>query len=333
MTFSKYNGSTVLITGGAGFIGSRLAKKLVDYGAKPIIIDNLHPQGGGNLYNIMSIIKKIHFLNKDIQSCVQNAIELSAIVGDCEYLFHLAGLTGHMDSMISPLIDLKQNVEATLNLLEFCREHHPKIRVIYTSTRQLYGSPTYLPVDEQHPVNPLDINGIHKLTSENYVNLYYKYHKIPTTILRLSNVYGPGLRVKDSKQMFLGAWLRSILEDKPFEIWGGEQKRDLIYVDDLCDAILLAALSSNTIGETYNIGGNESVSLNDLAKILTESARKKVLYHIKSYPQDRKPIEIGDIYLDSQKLKSAIAWSPNIDLRTGLSFTLNYYQQHLPGYL
>lgn len=328
MSNNNFTNRRVLITGGLGFIGSNLACRLVASGAKVTLVDSLVPQYGGNTVNIADIADKVTVNISD----VRDPHSMQYLVQGQDYLFNLAGQTSHMDSMHDPFTDMEINCKAQLSILEACRHHNPDIRIVYASTRQFYGKPEYLPVDEKHPLKPVDINGIHKLSGEWYHTLYSNVYDMNTCSLRLTNTYGPRMRVKDTRQTFVGIWVRLILEGKPFEVWEGHQKRDFTYVDDVVDAMLLAADHADTTGEAYNVGGMDVVSLNELAQILVNANDGGDVIH-KSYPEDRKRIDIGDYYADDTKLRTTFGWQPKVDLAQGLSRTLAYYRQHLPKYL
>lgn len=324
----EFSNKDILVTGGLGFIGSNLVQRLVSLGAKVTVLDNLNPNYGGNVFNLNTIKNQLSIHVDDIL----NAELLAKLLQGKDYVFHLAAQTSHMDSMTDPLNDLNVNARATLQLLELCRKINPAVRLVMTSTRQIYGKAQYLPVDEQHPLNPIDVNAIHKLAAEHYAELYYRYHKLNSSILRLTNVYGPGLRVKDAKQMFIGVWIRLILENKPFEVWGGEQLRDLAYVSDVCDALLRAA-GENAVGQIFNVGaGSAEISLVKLAEKLVTIAGQGS-YQVKEYPKDRQGIEIGNIYLNDEKLRTTTGWCPEVNLEQGLKKTLDYYREHLKEYL
>lgn len=328
-SLKKFSNKKVLITGGMGFIGSRLAGRLVELEANVTIIDNLNPLYGANLINIHRYKDKIECHIGDV---LDEAL-MNTLVKEKEYIFHLAAQTSHMDSMTDPLNDLNINAKATLQLLEICRKSNPNVHFIMGSTRQIYGRAQYLPVNETHPLKPLDINGIHKMAAEQYVNLYSEYHGLQSSILRFTNVYGPGLRIKDARQMFLGLWIRSVLEGKPFEVWGGDQLRDLAYVDDVCEALLAVADCKGAIGQIMNVGtASPSISLSKLADLLILVAGSGT-YTLKEYPSARKGIEIGDIYLCDRKLRTLTGWTPKVALEEGLKETLSYYREHLPSYI
>ena len=324
---NTFAGKSVLITGGLGFIGSTLARRLANLGAHVTVVDNLIPKHGGNLFNIHGIEDKIRVNFSDIR----DPYTMRYLVLGQDYLFNLAGQTSHMGSMQDPLTDLDINCRAQIFLLEACRTYNPDIKVVFASTRQIYGKPDYLPVDEEHPLRPIDVNGINKVTGEWYHRLYNNVYGIRTSILRLTNTYGPRMRVKDARQIFLGIWIRLILERKPFEVWGGNQLRDFTYVDDAVEAFLLAAASDAADGETFNLGGECRISLSDLADLLVD-VKGEGDYTLMAYPAERKRIDIGDYYANFNKIKKDLGWEPAVPLRKGLAATLDYYRQHHSNY-
>ena len=234
--------------------------------------------------------------------------------------------------MQDPFTDLDINVVAQLGLLEACRALNPSARVVYASTRQFYGKPDRLPVDEAHPLRPVDVNGINKMAGEAYHTLYHQVYGLPTVSLRLTNTYGPRMRIKDARQTFVGIWLRRVLEGDAFEVWGGEQRRDLTYVDDVVDAFLAAAATPAAIGQVFNIGGPPSVSLTELAELVVAAAGGGK-YEQKQFPAERKRIDIGDYWADDSRFRSVTGWAPRIDLREGLRRSLDYYRANFAAYI
>lgn len=318
----------ILITGGLGFIGSNLARRLVAEGAKVTLVDSLISEYGGNRANITDIADRVEVNITD----VRDPHAMGHLIQGKDYLFNLAGQTSHLDSMTDPHTDLEINCRAQLSILEACRQQNPGIRVVFASTRQIYGKPDDLPVDESHLLRPTDVNGINKMAGEWYHILYSQVYGIRACSLRLTNTYGPGMRIKDARQTFLGIWVRRILEDKPFEIWGGEQKRDFTYVDDCVDALLLAASQREAEGEIFNLGGCEVVTLKEVGDLI-QKIEPRARYELRTFPAERKAIDIGDFYADFSKIHNRLGWRPKTDLRTGIKKTLDYYQQHLKSYL
>jgi len=317
----------VLITGGLGFIGTNLARRLVDLGACVTLVDSLIPEYGGNLFNIADIKDSVCVNIAD----VRDEHSMRYLVQGQDYLFNLAGQTSHMDSMQEPYTDLEINARAQLSILEACRKYNPEIKIVFASTRQIYGQPDYLPVDEQHPLRPTDVNGINKMAGEWYHILYNNVYGIRACALRLTNTYGPRMRVKDARQTFLGIWIRLAVEGKPFEVWGGEQLRDFTYVDDAVEAFLLAATRDEANGQVFNLGGCEVICLRELADLLVQ-ANGGGSYEIRTFPPDRKRIDIGDYYADDRRIRSELGWVSRVNLQQGLARTLAYYREHLEYY-
>ena len=326
---SFYAGKSILITGGLGFIGSNLARALVEQKANVTLVDSLVPEYGGNIFNIEDIKYQV-----DVNICdVRDPFAMRHLLQGKDYLFNLAGQTSHMDSMVNPQNDLDINAAAQLSILEACREVNSAIKIVFASTRQLYGKPDYLPVDEKHPINPVDVNGINKLAGEWYHLLYNNVYGIRGCALRLTNTYGPGMRVKDARQTFLGIWVRLLLEGKSIKVFGdGQQLRDFNYVDDCVDALLLAGASEIANGKVYNLGSREVVNLEKLAQMMT-SIEADGTYELVDFPADRKAIDIGDYYSDFSMIEEELGWSPKISLKDGLEKTILYYRDNIDDYL
>lgn len=319
----------VLITGGLGFIGSNLAIRLVKMGARVLLVDSLIPKYGGNLFNIAPIEDQVRVNIADIR----DEHGLRYLVKGQEIIFNLAGQVSHTDSMTDPYTDLEINARSQLSLLEACRHGNPEAKIVFASTRQIYGRPDYLPVDERHPLRPTDVNGINKLAGEWYHIVYHNVYNLRTVSLRLTNTYGPRMRVKDARQTFIGWWLRQLLEGQTLQIFGdGHQVRDFNYVDDVVDALLLAAVNDVANGQIYNLGGSDPINLLNLAQLLVE-LNGGGNYEVIPFPEGRKRIDIGDFYGDYRKIHSKLGWQPTIPLREGLRRTLEYYREHLPRYI
>jgi UDP-glucose 4-epimerase len=324
----NYSGKEILITGGLGFIGSNLARSLVAQGANVTLVDSLIPQYGGNPFNIEDIRDKV-----SVNFCdVRDTHAMTYLIQGKDYLFNLAGQTSHLDSMTDPHTDLDINAAAQLSILEVCRKENPDIKIVFASTRQLYGKPDYLPVDEKHPIRPVDVNGINKLAGEWYHLLYNNVYGIRSCALRLTNTYGPGMRVKDARQTFLGIWIRLLLEGKPIKIFGdGLQLRDFTYVDDCIEALLLAGASDKANGKVYNLGGSEVIGLKNLSKIMVNLGHGGS-FELAPFPSERKAIDIGDYYSDFSLITKELGWVPKTDLKGGLKRTLNYYSTNFSHY-
>jgi len=323
-----FKNKKVLITGGLGFIGSNLARRLVGLGAKVTLVDSLIPEYGGNLFNIAGIEDKVKVNISD----VRDEFSMRYMVQGQDYLFNLAGQTSHLDSMQDPFTDLEINCRAQLSILEVCRRYNPNIKIVFASTRQIYGKPEYLPVDEKHLLRPVDVNGINKMAGEWYHILYNNVYGIRACALRLTNTYGPRMRVKDARQTFLGLWIRLLVENNPFEVWEGHQLRDFTFVDDAVDAFLLAAANEESNGHIFNLGDKDVISLKDLADLLIKT-NEGGRYILKSFPTERKQIDVGDYYADYSLIHSKLGWKPKIPLQEGLAITYAFYREHLEHYL
>jgi UDP-glucose 4-epimerase len=325
--FAQFAGANVLITGGLGFIGSNVARRLVDMGAQVTLVDSLVPEYGGNRFNLQGIEDRVRVNISD----VRDRYSLRAHLAGQNFLFNLAGQTSHLDSMEDPFTDLEINCSAQLSILETCRRVNPQIRVVFASTRQIYGRPEKLPVDERHRLSPVDVNGINKMAGEFYHILYNDVYDLAASALRLTNTYGPRMRIKDARQTFVGVWIRRLLEGQPIEVWGGAQQRDFTYVDDCVEALLLAAVRPEARGRVFNLGGNEIVTLAELASMLVEIHGSGESVQ-KDFPADRKRIDIGDYYADDSLIRSTLGWRPRVSLRDGLSRTLDFFRANLNHY-
>jgi UDP-glucose 4-epimerase len=284
----------------------------------------LIPQYGGNLFNLDGIENRVRLNIAD----VRDEHSMLYLVKSHEIFFNLAGQTSHLDSMTDPYSDLDINCRAQLSMLEACSKVNSSIRIVFASTRQIYGVAAYLPVDERHPLQPVDVNGINKMAGEWYHILYGRVYGMATAALRLTNTYGPGMRVKDARQTFLGLWIRRLIEGAPIEIWGdGEQLRDFTFVDDAVDAFLRAAASEESVGRVFNLGGDERISLRSLATLLVELCGGGEV-RIVPFPAARKAIDIGHYYADYSAIRDSLGWAPKVSLRDGLARTMDFYRRH-----
>ena len=323
-----FQDTRVLVTGGLGFLGSNLARRLVGLGAQVTLIDNLQPNQGGLRHNISGLEDR---LSLEIGDLRDRAL-LERLMPGQQVIFNLAGQTSHLDSMHDPELDLELNCRAHLVLLDAWRRLAPEARTVFASTRQLYGRPNYLPVDEAHPLRPVDINGVHKLAGETYHRLYGEVYGLGASILRLTNTYGPRMRVKDARQTFLGVWIMKVLSGQPFDVWGGEQLRDFAYVDDTVEALLLAATHPGAMGRAFNLSGaGGPSSLLEAGRLLARLGDGS--FEVRRFPEERRRIDIGDYYADDSAFRGLTGWAPGVDLEEGLKRTLAYYREHLQEHL
>jgi UDP-glucose 4-epimerase len=324
----RFAGARVLITGGLGFIGSTLAHRLVELGAQATLVDSLIPIYGGNLRNVAAIEDRIKINIAD----VRDEHSMDYLVQGHDFLFNLAGQSSHMDSMRDPYTDLEINCRAQLSILEACRKHNPALKLVYTSTRQIYGKPDFLPVDERHLMHPTDVNGVNKMAGEWYHIVYNNVYGVRACALRLTNTIGPRMRVKDARQTFLGVWIKQLIDGQPIQVWGdGMQIRDFTYVDDCVEALLLAAASPAADGQIFNLGSDETINLRDLAALLIE-INGGGSFEVIPFPADRKPIDIGDYYADYRLIQGRLGWRPRVSLREGLRRTLEFYRAEREHY-
>ncbi|MCE7975825.1 MAG: NAD-dependent epimerase/dehydratase family protein [Nitrospira sp. NTP1] len=328
VTSQAFCDSRILITGGLGFIGSTLAMKLADLGADVTVVDSLIPEYGGNLSNTSGYESRLHINISD----VRDEHSMRYLVQGKDYLFNLAGQTSHMDSMQDPSTDLEINCRAQLSILEACRRYNPEVKIVFASTRQIYGKPDSLPVAEDHLLRPVDVNGINKMAGEWYHILYNNVYDLRACALRLTNTYGPRMRIKDARQTFLGIWVRQVIQGNAFDVWDGHQVRDFTYVDDAVEAFLLAAASDVANGQVFNLGGEAVINLKSLAELLVKVSGSGT-YALKTFPNDRKKIDIGDYYSNFDKIRSMLGWEPKVPLSDGLARTVAFYRQHLAKYL
>ena len=325
-----WRGKKVLVTGGAGFLGSNLCHALAARGARVTALDGFLFGGGANAANLNGADPQtpIELVRGDIRE-----IDLRPLCEGAVAIFNLAAQTSHMGGQRDPLADIAVNAVAQVRLIQAAREAAPDTVVVHASTRQFYGSPQYLPVDEQHPVAPPDANGVSKLAGEQYWMLEHRVQGRPVVSLRLTNCYGPRLRIRDARQTFLGIWIRCVLEGKPFEVWGGDQLRDMTYVDDVTAAFLAAAENPACYGRIFNIGGSPPISLTELADTMVRLTQGEAKYTTREFPADRASIDIGSYHANDHAFRAAAQWAPKIGLEEGIARSLDWYRGRLDAYL
>ncbi len=322
---SWYRGRRVLVTGGMGFIGSHLSNALVEAGANVTIVDSLIPAYGGNPYNVRNIVEKVHLSITDIR----DRFGMAYLLQDQEVVFNLAGQVSHIDSMTDPETDLDINCKAQLSLMEALRQSNPQARVVYASTRQVYGKPQYRPVDERHPVTPTDVNGINKHAGEQYHLLYSEVHDIPTVVLRLTNTYGPHQLMHHTRQGFIPVFVRTAIEGGTIRLFGGGgQRRDANYVSDVVDAFLLAALHADELsGRIFNLGARPSFSLREFTELLLSIVGDGSIEDVE-WPPEKAKIDIGDFETDYSRITAELGWKPAVTLDEGVRETVEFYKAH-----
>jgi UDP-glucose 4-epimerase len=324
-----YRDRPVMITGGLGFIGSNLARQLVDLGARVLIVDSLIDDYGGNLFNVWGLEDRLRINIAD----VRQQSTMNYLVRGQEVIFNLAGQVSHIDSMRDPYTDLEINCRAQLSILEACRNFNPAVKIVFAGTRQVYGKPDSLPVSETQLVRPVDVNGINKAAGEYYHLLYNNVFGVRACSLRLTNIYGPRQLLKHNRQGFIGWFIRLVIEDREIQIYGdGSQRRDFVYVDDAADAFLRAAASDACNGQVLNVGGGEPVAHRDLVQMLVAIAGSGRARFVE-WPPEKKAIDIGDFYADSTRIRQLLGWTPRTTLADGLKSTIEFYRAHLDQYV
>lgn len=325
-----YAGKKTLITGGLGFIGSNLALRLVELGAEVTLVDSMIPSHGGNLFNIEPVRGRVNVNISD----VRDAHGLEYLVRGQDFIFNLAGQVSHIESMTDPMTDLEINSRSQLSLLEVARHRNPAVRIVFTGTRQVYGKPEYLPVDEKHPVAFTDVNGVNNFAGESFHRLYHDVYGIRACVLRLTNTYGPRQLIRHSRQGFIAWFIRNILDGKPIQVFGdGTQVRDLNYVDDVVEALLQVGQNDRCWGQVYNLGAPEHISLWDLAHLMVEVSGARVPIEKVPFPPEKKRIDIGDYYADYRKIREAVGWDARVSIRDGMKITFDYYRSNRRHYL
>ncbi len=323
-----FKNKNVLITGGLGFVGSNLAIKLVDSEANVLIVDNMLPRQGGNLFNIEPVKNNVKVNISDIR----NSNSMNFLVQGMDYIFHLAGQVNHVDSVKNPLNDLSINVEGTLVIMEALRMFNPEAKVVFTGTRGEYGASLNLPVGEKHEINPIGIYAITNFAAERIVLTYNNLHNIKSVCLRITNTFGPRHQMAHDEYGVFNWFIRKAMDDEVIPVFGdGRILRDYLYIDDLSGALLMTALCENSYGEVFNVGSGIPLSFLDLAnKIISIAGRAEINYT--EFTTERKALEPGDYYADISKIKKTVGWKPKISLDDGIKLTLDYYTKNKKHY-
>jgi UDP-glucose 4-epimerase len=326
---SAYRDCHALVTGGLGFIGSNLALRLVSEGARVTVLDSSEPGCGANPHNLAQAAGEICVVNGDIG----DAALCAPFVRRADIIFNLAGEISHIHSMRWPHRDAAINAASQLRFLEVCWREAPGVRVVYASTRQIYGIPQYLPVDEQHPVRPVDFNGIHKYAAHAYHLAWSALGRIDARILCLTNTYGPRVALSLACQGFLANFLRRALTGQCIEVYGdGRQVRDPLYVDDAVEAFLLAGAAANLKSRVWNVGGGEPTSLARIAQLMSSLGGAPAPL-FRPFPEERKQIDIGNYFTDCSRFRQEFGWQPGVGLEEGIRLSLDFFRRELPQYL
>jgi UDP-glucose 4-epimerase len=323
-----YQGCRVIITGGLGFIGSNLARRLVELGADVLLVDSVVPEYGGNVHNIAGVEGRLRANVADIRA----EWAMRHLVKGQDLIFNLAGQVSHHDSMVDPRTDLEINCRAQLTLLEVCRQENPNVKLVYASTRQIVGRPSYLPIDELHLRHPTDVNGINKMAGEEYHVLYNNVYGLRASALRLTNTYGPRMLMKHGRQGFLPWFVRLALDGEEIQLFGdGGQLRDFTYVDDAVDAFLRAGAMQEADGQVFNLGGERPYSLREVAELIVEAAGGGSL-RLVPWPAEKRAIDVGSVYSDYSKITNTLGWRPTVPLAEGLRRMVAFYREHREHY-
>ena len=319
-----YADTDVLITGGLGFIGSNLARRLLALGARVTIVDALLPGGGANLYNIDDILYMVELHVADVSDCDT----INKLVKKRDFVFNLIGHVSHIDSLRNPGLDMHLNCHCHLCVLEACRNHNPASPILYAGTRGQYGRADRLPVTEDHPLRPIDPNGANKLAAEHYHMVYHRLHGLRTCSLRLTNTFGPRHTMKTSRQGFLNWFIRLAMDDEALSIYGdGAQLRDFNYVDDVVEAMLLALATEESSGRALNLGSGRPTSVLESAEAVVKACGSGRVEHV-SFPTEKRAIEVGDYWADYSSFQSLTGWRPAVPFVEGLKRTIAFYREH-----
>lgn len=318
----------MLVTGGLGFIGSNLAIRLVELGAKVTLVDAMIPEYGGNLFNIEPVQDRVTVNYSNI--CDQYT--LGWLVRDQDYIFHLAGQVSHVMSLQDPFPDIEFNIKGTTVLMESLRRYNPQAQVVFTGTRGQYGAAVSLPVREDAPTNPKGIYEISNLTAEKIIKVYNDIHGIRSVLLRLTNIYGPRAQMKHSHYGVVNWFVRLAIDGETIPVFGdGSILRDFLYVDDCVEALLLAATNGEAVGQIFNVGVDKPTSIRELAETLVEVAGTG-RWTLSPFSPERKAQEPGDFYSDITRIRQVLGWEPRTSLKDGLRKTIEYYRQHKERY-
>lgn len=327
----KYKGKEVLITGGLGFIGSNLAIKLVELGAKVTILDNLAPLYGGNQFNILPIKDKVNLEIGDIR----DKELIDKLIPGKDFIFDFAAQVSYVDSPDIPFEDLDINCKGHLNILESCKDSNKQAKIVFSSSRLVLGNIKKKLITEDHPTNPLSLYGVHKLTAEKYFYMYNRNYGLRTAVLRITNPYGERQQIKHSKYSIPGWFMRMAMEGKTIKVFGnGNQKRDYIYIKDLVSAFIYVGISDKTDGEIYNCGSGKMIRFKDMVKNIIEVVESGKMEYVPwpdNYKRDKN--DEKDIKTSISKLQEVTGWKPKANLNESLKSMFDYYKDNKDKYI
>ena len=309
-------------------IGSTIAHLAMAQGAQVSVLDAMMPLYGGNRFNLQGILDKIQFIEGDIRDLDL----MRRVVPGYDYIFSLAGQVSYVDSNTDPLLDLDINCKGHIQVLEACRRENPQAKLLFASSRFVYGRIEYNPVDEKHPFNCLSIYGIHKLAGEKYYRFYQEAYGLNTVSVRIANPYGPRQQMKHSKYGIVNWFVRLALDSQPLTVFGdGQQRRDYIYNEDLAEGCIALILSPGTEGQVYNLGTGSAVPFIEMARLVAEAVPGTELRQV-AWPQDRYFVETGDYLSDITRITAATGWRPKTTPKDGIERTVAYYREHRKEY-
>ncbi|MGA1796515.1 MAG: NAD-dependent epimerase/dehydratase family protein [bacterium] len=318
----------ILITGGLGFIGSNLAIRLVELGARVTLLDAMVEDHGGNLFNIKPIRKRVCINFSD----VRDETSVKYLVRNRDYIFHLAGQNDHVLSLSNPFPDIDINIKGTAILLEACRRYNPGVRLIFSGTRGEYGPSTRLPVSEEAPINPKGIYELSSLTAQKLFKIYHDNHSLRSITLRLTNIYGERAQMRHSRFGVANWFIRLAIDNETIKVFGdGSLKRDFLYIDDTIEAVLMCAATEEAYGEVFNVGNDAPSSFLELATTIIRVARSG-RWEFAPFTPERAAQEPGDFYSDISKIRRIVGWEPRYTLEEGLRKTIDYYRKYKSHY-
>jgi len=325
---SKIENKRVLITGGLGMIGSTIAIKLVELGAKVTLLDAFIKPFGANYFNIAPIKNKVKINISDIR----DKESIKQLVRDKDIIFNLAGQISHNDSINDPFLDAEINYLGHLNVVEAVKNYAPNARILFSGSRLQFGEVQRIPVSEEHPLRPKTPYALNKEAAENLYMFYNRVHNISTVVFRIANPYGPRAQMQHSKYCIINWFLRLAMEDKTIKIFGeGNQIRDYIYVDDLAEAFILAGTDDRVSGEIFNIGSGVGTKFRDMAALIIKVVKKGKIESV-PWPKEYLNIETGDYITNISKIKAMLNWTPRTNLEKGIELTFSYYNKNKKYY-